>query len=196
MRIYGLTGGIASGKSTVANMLRELGAKVVDADALAREVVHKGTPALAAIEERFGSQVLTAEGELDRKALASLIFTDANARLDLNQIIHPRIAKAGREAMAKLAGAGEPLAIYEAALIVENNLQKTMDGLIVVSVLEHAQLERLMQREGLTLAQANSRLAAQLPLRDKLDVADHIIDNGGDQEATRAQVKALWERLR
>ena len=195
MRIYGLTGGIASGKSTVARMFQELGAKVVDADALAREVVTKGRPALREIVAHFGPQVLTPDGELDRKALGALVFADPEARQALNRITHPRIARAGQDAMAELASAGETLAIYEAALIVENGLHRAMQGLIVVAVPEETQVARLQARDGLGPEEARSRLAAQLPLEQKLAAADFVIDNSGSEGETRAQVEAIWSAL-
>lgn len=196
MRIYGLTGGIASGKSTVARIFQELGAKVVDADALAREVVTKGSPALRDIVGHFGPQMLTPDGELDRKALAEVVFAAPEARQALNQITHPRIAQAGQAAMAALAAAGEKVAIYEAALIVENGLHEGMHGLVVVAIPEDLQVARLQERDGLSAVEARARLAAQLPLEDKLAAADYVIDNSGSEQATRAQVEALWSTLR
>lgn len=176
-------------------MFQELGAKVVDADALAREVVKRGQPALVDIVAHFGSQVLTPDGELDRKALAALVFAAPEARQALNRITHPRIAKAGQDTMAALAAAGERLAIYEAALIVENGLHKVMQGLIVVAVPEEVQVARLQARDGLGAEEARSRLAAQLPLEHKLAAADFVIDNSGSEPETRAQVEAIWSAL-
>lgn len=134
MRVIGLTGGIASGKSTVAAMLRALGAPIVDADLLAREVVEPGTPALAEIEARFGAEVLGPDGRLDRKRLGERVFADPGARAALNAITHPRIAQASAAALAELATAGHKVAFYEAALLVENRLHERLGGLIVVSV--------------------------------------------------------------
>lgn len=196
MRIFGLTGGIASGKSTVARLLRELGAPIVDADLLAREVVAPGTEALAEIAETFGPEMLLANGELDRKALGAKVFADAAAREALGAITHPRIAKAGQDAMAAFAAQGEPIAIYEAALIVEKNLQSGMHGLIVVSVPEDVQLQRLVARDNIDMDDARARLASQLPLADKLAVADFVIDNSGSPADTKQQVQALWDTLR
>ncbi len=195
MRIYGLTGGIASGKSTVARIFAELGVKVVDADQLARQVVAKDSPALAEIVAHFGPAVLAESGELDRAALAATVFSDPKARAVLNKITHPRIAQAGQSAMAALASAGEAIAIYEAALIVENNLHKAMDGLIVVSVPEEIQLARLQERDGMSRLEAQQRIDAQLPLRDKLAVADFVIDNAGTQAETEAAVRAVLAKL-
>lgn len=195
-RVIGLTGGIASGKSTVAAMLRELGAPVVDADELARRVVEPGSAGLAAIVEYFGPQVLDAAGALDRKQLGARVFADPEARAALNAITHPRIAELSQREIARHAGAGAPVVIYEAALIVENGLQRGLDGLIVVSVPVEVQLERLIARDGLGEDEARARLAAQLPLADKVAVADHVIDNAGTVEETRAQVARVWEAIR
>lgn len=194
-RIIGLTGGIASGKSTVSEMLRALGAHVLDADQLARQVVAPGSPALAEIRERFGPGVLQPDGALDRKRLGELVFADAEARQALERITHPRIAEASQREMARLAAAGVDPIIYDAALIVENRLHTWMQGLIVVSAPAEAQVARLMARDGIDDDAARARIAAQLPLSEKIAVADHVIDNGGSREHTEAQVRALWERL-
>jgi len=193
--VIGLTGGIASGKSAVAEMLRERGAAVVDADALARQVVEPGQPALAELVERFGADILDGHGQLDRKKLGGIAFADAAARADLNRITHPRIAAAGQAEIARLAAAGAPVVFYEAALLVENRAQEWLDGLIVVSAPRQVQLERLRRRDGLDAAAAEARLAAQMPLEDKLTAATWVIDNGGDLAHLRAEVDAVWKKL-
>lgn len=195
MRIFGLTGGIASGKSTVGRMLRELGAPIVDADLLAREVVGKGSEGLAALHRHFGDSILLPNGELDRKRLGAVVFSDSEARIALNDITHPRIAEAGREAIERLAQAGHEIAIYEAALIVENRLQEKMNGLIVVAIPEALQLQRLAERDRSSEEEARSRVASQLPLSEKIAVADYVIDNSATTAETRQQVEALWARL-
>ena len=195
VRVIGLTGGIASGKSTVAGMLADLGVPVVDADALARAVVAKGSPALAAIATRFGADMLDADGNLRRKELGERVFGDEAARRDLEAITHPRIAAASAQAMADLASAGHPVAIYEAALLVENRVHERTAGLIVVVVPEDLQLERLTLRDGLDPAAARARIQAQLPLRDKLAVATWTIDNAGSLSLTRAQVEKVWRDI-
>jgi dephospho-CoA kinase len=195
VRVIGLTGGIASGKSAVAAMLRELGAPVVDADLVARQVVEPGTPALAEIVGRFGREVVDADGRLDRKRLADEVFGDLAARRDLNAITHPRIAAASAAALADLASGGAPVAIYEAALLVENRAHEQLDGLIVVAVPEAMQLARLCARDGIDEVAARARLAAQLPLADKVAVADWVIDNAGMLDETRAQVADVWRRV-
>jgi dephospho-CoA kinase len=194
-RVIGLTGGIACGKSTVADLLRELGAPVVDADELARRVVEPGSPALAEIVARFGKDVLDPGGALDRKKLGAVVFADAEARQALERITHPRIAAAAQDELARLVAQGHDTVIYEAALIVEKKLYTWMDGLIVVALPPELQLARLMERDGIDGEAAASRVAAQLPLADKIAVADHVIDNAGTPDQTRAQVRALWQRI-
>ena len=197
-KIVGLTGGIASGKSTVAGILRDLGASVVDADQVAREVVEPGTPALAEIAERWGEDVLDDDGNLDRNALGDIVFGDDEQRAALNAITHPRIAQASQQKLAALAARGVAAVVYEAALIVENGLHTGgwMDGLIVVSVSPEVQRERLMRRDQISAADAAARLAAQLPLADKIAAADYVIDNSGSMEETRVQVEATWSEIR
>lgn len=193
--MIGLTGGIASGKSTVARMLTELGAPVVDADQLAREVVAPGSDGLAAIVDHFGDQVVDADGALDRKKMADIVFADPEARAALNAITHPRIAAAGQREIARHAAAGAGYVVYEAALIVENRLQSWMHALIVVAVPPEVQLERMMTRDGLDEAAARARLDAQLPLADKIAVADYVVDNAGSVDQTRAQVTRIWNQI-
>ncbi len=194
-RIIGLTGGIASGKSTVSAMLRELGAHVIDADQVARDVVAPGTPALAEIQARFGPAVLQGDGALDRKSLGAIVFADPEARRALERITHPRIAAATQQEIARLAATGVDPVIYDAALIVENRLYTWMQGLIVVSVPPEVQVARLMIRDDIDEAAAQARIAAQLPVAEKVAVATHVIDNSGTRADTKAQVRALWERL-
>jgi dephospho-CoA kinase len=190
-----LTGGIASGKSTVAAVLRELGAPIVDADQLARDVVEPGTPALADIAARFGPEVLDGGGRLDRKRLGERVFADPTARAALNAITHPRIAEASRAGMAELRAQGHPVAVYEAALLVENQIHRGLDGLMVVSVPEELQIERLCRRDQIDADAARARLAAQLPLADKVAAADWVVDNGGSLDETRVQVERIWREV-
>lgn len=195
MRRIGLTGGIASGKSTVSRILRELGAEVLDADVLAREVVEPGSPALAQIAARFPG-VVAPDGRLDRAALGQRVFADPVERRALEAITHPRIAAAFLARAEALQARGVQQVIYDAPLLIENKLHQAMDEVIVVHVPREIQRARLIARDGLTPAQAEARLSAQLPLEEKLRLATHVIDNAGSPEATRAQVVALWERLR
>ncbi len=194
-RVIGLTGGIGSGKSLVAGLLRELGAPVVDADELARRVVEPGQPALAEIAREFGPGVIAADGTLDRKAMAVIVFSDETRRRRLNAITHPRIAALGQAEIAAHAARGAKVVIYEAALIVENGLHHMLDGLIVVSAPPEEQVRRALARDGGTEEAVRARLASQLPLADKLAVATHIVDNAGSIAETRAQVERLWREI-
>lgn len=195
MRVIGLTGGIASGKSTAAEILAELGARVVDADQIARDVVQKGQPALADIVATFGEGVLTPDGELDRRRMGALVFGDVDSRRKLNAITHPRIAAETQARLGQLREAGAPLAVYEAALLVENGAQAGLDGLIVVACEPATQRARLMARDGLTAAEADARLAAQLPLADKIAVADWVIDSNGTLDETRTATRRVWDEV-
>lgn len=193
MRVIGLTGGIASGKSTVARMFQALGAPVIDADLLAREVVAPGTPGLEQVAARFPDCVV--DGALDRKKLAARIFGDAVERAALGAIVHPLIAQAAQARLRALEAAGASIAMYEAALIVENGLDAQLDGLVVVSAPEADQRRRLAARDGLTDEQARARLAAQLPLHEKLARATWVVDNGGPVGQTEAQVRHVWGQI-
>jgi dephospho-CoA kinase len=194
LALYGLTGGIASGKSTVSRMLRELGAHVLDADVLAREVVEPGTPGLAAVVARFPG-VLGPEGRLDRAKLGARVFADANERAALNAIIHPLVREAFLEKVQALAGQGVERIIYDVPLLIEGGLQSSMDGVVLVWVPRDIQKARLMARDGLDEAAAEARLAAQLPLDDKRPYATWIVDNSGEQASTRAQVEQVWQAM-
>jgi dephospho-CoA kinase len=191
-RVIGLTGGIASGKSTVARMLAELGAAVIDADQVARDVVRPGQPALDAIVAAFGAEALTPAGELDRKGLAARVFADPEARRRLERITHPRIAEETARRVAELGARGVEVVVYEASLLVEGGMHTGLDGLIVVAASAEVQRRRMQERDDLTPEEAQRRLAAQAPLRDKVAVADYVIDGSAALETTRAQVAAAW----
>lgn len=186
--VIGLTGGIASGKSAVAKLLLAKGAAVIDADKLAREVVAPGQPALAELVARFGAAILTADGELDRKRLAAIAFSDEQARRDLNRITHPRIAAASAQAIAGWSDAGANVVFYEAALLIENRVHTGLAGVIVVSAPPEVQEQRVVARDHLTVDEARARIAAQLPLEEKVKVATWVIDNAGSLEALEAEV--------
>jgi len=195
VRIWGLTGNIGSGKSTVGRMLMAGGIPVVDADRVAREVVEPGRPALREIASRFPGSV-RADGSLDRKALAARVFADAAERAALNAIVHPRIAEEVARRMAALAASGEKVAVYEAALIVENGLHRGLEGLIVVTAPPEVQIERLRRRDGMTEEEARARIASQLSADEKARAAAVVIENGGSEAELVAQVERLIERLR
>ena len=194
MRIWGLTGNIGSGKSTVGRLLAARGIPVVDADQVAREVVEPGRPALSEISARFAG-VLRPDGTLDRKALAGRVFVDATERTALEHILHPRIAQEVASRMASLAEAGHAAAVYEAALIVENGLQRGLDGLIVVTAPEEARIARLRLRDRMSEEEARARIAAQLPETEKAKEATVVIENRGAEAELSAQVDRLVERM-
>jgi dephospho-CoA kinase len=195
VRLVGLTGGISSGKSTVSEMFRALGATLIDADQVARDVVRPGEPALAEIAERFPGTV-DASGKLDRAALAARIFASPKERAALNAITHPRIQKEVQRRTAALEAAGVETVLYDAALLVENGLHHALDGLVVVWVPHEVQRARLMARDSLGEQEAEARIAAQLPLDGKRAVATWVVDNSGSREETTAQVGAIWKALR
>ena len=195
MRTIGLTGGIASGKSTVSRMLSEMGAPVIDADALAREVVEPGTPALKEISRRFPG-VVGADGRLDRAKLADRIFGQEQERLALNAIVHPRVQEAYLNKAHALAKQGTEVIIYDAALLLENGLDRKMDGVILVTVPPEIQISRLIARNGLTRGEAEARIASQMPLKEKAKRATWLVDNSGDLAATRARIAAIWDEIR
>lgn len=194
-RLVGLTGGIGTGKSTVAAMFAARGVPIIDADQLARDVVAPGQPANADIAAAW-PDVVAAGGRIDRKRLADVVFSDAAARARLEAITHPRIQALSRERAAALAAAGHSFALYEASLLVEAGRHRELDGLIVVSASPETQLERVVRRNGGDEAGARARLAAQLPQEAKLRVATHVIDNDGDLAATEAQVDRVLAALR
>lgn len=194
MRVWGLTGNIGAGKSTVARLLAKRGVPVVDADQIAREVVAPGTEGLREIAARW-PQVVSDQGVLDRRALAALVFQDPRERAALNQITHPRIAFEVAARLRALAKAGQPVAVYEAALIIENKLYQGLDGLAVVTATEEVQLARLRQRDGMTEAEARARIASQLPAAEKLRHATFAIDNAGSEAELAAQVERLFSAM-
>ncbi len=193
--IVGLTGGIASGKSAVARLLESLGVAVVDADQVARGVVAAGTEGLSEIVTAFGAGMLLADGSLDRKALGQVVFADPSKRKLLESITHPRIAAQSMAALGALAVRGDPYAVYEAALLVENGTYRMMQALVVVAAKRETQLARVMARDGLDEESARARLDAQAPLEAKLAVADHVIWNDGDRDALAARTLEVHQAL-
>lgn len=194
VRVFGLTGGLGSGKSTVAAHYRSRGLPVIDADALAREVVTPGSAALAEIAREFGPDVL-AGAALDRPRLAALVFGDPAARQRLEGITHPRIQALRDARLRELEARGEPLVCYEVPLLFEKGLEAGLRPVVVVSAPEALQLERARERDGATDAMTRARLAAQLPLADKAARADFVIDNSGPLAATLAQADAVLRRV-
>lgn len=196
LRVFGLTGGIGSGKSTVATLLRERGVPVVDADALAREAVAIGSEGLAQVVEAFGKDVLDASGALDRKRLGALVFEDAEQRTRLNAITHPLVRQLSQQRFAELDRQGVKLAAYDVPLLFEVGLDHVLRPVVVVNASEATQIERVVRRDGLSEDEARARVRAQLPLAEKRARADHVIENDGTPEELVAQVDALLARLR
>ena len=192
MRI-GLTGGIASGKSTVARKLEQLGAVTIDADVLARDVVALGTEGLKAVVARFGDSVLAADGSLDRRALARVIFADPQARADLNAIIHPLVRE--RAAELEAAAPAGAVVVHVIPLLVETGQQDRFDAVVVVDTTVEEQLRRLTRRDGLTQTEAEQRVAAQASREERLGAATHVIDSSGPVRETMRQVDELWQNL-
>jgi dephospho-CoA kinase len=192
----GLTGGIASGKSSVARILHQLGAVVIDADQLSRQAVAIGTPVLAKITEQFGPTILAADGTLDRQRMARLVFADAEKRRQLEAIVHPEVRRLAEEQLATLQSSGAAVAFYMAPLLYERGLDTGMDQVWVVYVDARTQINRLMGRDGLSEAEAKQRLAAQMPLEEKRQRGDVVIDNSGSLAETELQVRTAWERLK
>lgn len=187
----GLTGGVASGKSAVADAFVELGAALVDTDAVAREVVAKGTPGLAAVVEAFGETVRDADGELDRRALRRIVFDDPQARQRLERILHPLIRE---RTLAAAEAARGPYVLIAVPLLVETGFGELVDRVLVVDCPPELQAERLIERDGVDAAAAESMIAAQAGRDTRLAAADDVIDNGGTLEQTHAQVRTLHER--
>lgn len=191
----GLTGGIATGKSTVSNHFKELGIPVLDADVIAREVVMPGEDALADIVATFGADMLQDDGTLNRAALGAKVFGDQAALSQLNAITHPRIQARMRQQIAALAAKDTALVVLDIPLLIEGNNAIGADAIMVVAVPEDVQLERLMARNQLTESAAKARIKSQLPLSDKVAVADYVIDNAGTIAQTTAQVDAILQQI-
>jgi dephospho-CoA kinase len=194
IKVVGLTGGIGSGKSTVARIIREQGIPVIDADQLAREVVEPGLPAHTDIA-RAWPEVIGPDGHVDRKKLAGVVFNDEVSRRRLEAITHVRIRERIDAAIAALASAGHALVFVEAALLVETGSHERYDGLVVVAASEEAQLDRVVARDGCTREAALARLRSQKPLADKMRAASHVIDNQGDVDGTRIQTLQMLQSL-
>ena len=193
--LVGLTGGIATGKSTVSEILRTFGAVVLDADVLAREVVEPGQPALAAIVREFGPEVLTPDGRLDRKKTAAIVFAAPGRRKTLEGITHPAIRDRFLGHLAELEAQGfEGVVFWDAPVMIEAGGHKAMDRLVVVVTDSATQLERAVGRDG-DRADIERRIANQLPLTEKAKLADHVIDNSGERAATEARTREVYAAL-
>lgn len=189
----GLTGGIATGKSTVSALLVNKGALLVDADAIAREVMLPGHPVLAAVAEHFGQAVILEDGTLDRKKLGDIVFRDPSQRKALNDITHPAIRKEIRGRMDDLQREHpDKLVVVDIPLLYESGLEHMFERVMVVYAPEHVQLERLMRRNQLTAEEAAARIRSQMDIEEKKRKADIVIDNSGDAEETERQVDRFW----
>ncbi|HTG81981.1 MAG TPA: dephospho-CoA kinase [Geobacteraceae bacterium] len=194
MRVIGLTGGIASGKSTVANILARLGAAVVDADQLAREVVAPGEAAYRELVAEFGEAILKPDRTIDRPTLGKIVFADPAARKRLEAITHPAIGRMAEQRLAELKQAGAEIVFYVAPLLIEAGITSRVDEVWVVYLDEPTQLERLIVRDGISREDALRRLAAQMPMDEKKKYGTVVIDNRGTPEETERRVKEAWER--
>ena len=194
MLLVGLTGGIGSGKSTVARLLEKRGAVVFDADLLAREAVEPGTPGHAAVIERFGADVLAPGGELDREALASIVFADPSARRDLEEIVHPEVRRLFAEGSEAYRDT-DSVVVFSAPLLVETGMHTAFEVLVVVSATVATQIERLMHQRGMSEPSIRARIDAQAPLEDKAAVAEFLVDNEGTLDELESQVDRLWNDL-
>lgn len=196
MFLIGLTGGIASGKSTVARRLAELGAIVIDADVISREVVEPGTPVLKAIAEEFGSDILDAGGSLNRALLGGIVFGDADKLEKLNAIMHPAVKRRSAELLAT-ASADNPdaVVVYDVPLLVEADIARNYDEIVVASAPEEVRIQRMITLRGMTEGDARARILSQAPEAKRLAIADVVIDTGGALSHTLSQVDALWARI-
>ena len=194
-KIIGLTGGIASGKSTVARMMQKAGIPIVDADVVAREVVKVGEPAYKHIVEHFGESVLLEDGAINRQALGNIIFHQEEKRKKLNEIVHPAVRGKMKEDAAKYIQEGHPIVVMDIPLLFESKLTHLVEKTIVVYVDEPTQLQRLMERNSLSEEDALARIHSQMPLKEKLKLADEVIDNNGTILETEAQLNTILEKM-
>jgi dephospho-CoA kinase len=191
----GLTGGIGSGKSAVSAGLAGYGAVVIDADAIAREVVEPGTPGLAAVVEEFGEGVLDADGGLDRARLGEIVFADQARLARLNAIVHPLVGERSAELMARAEADGAPVVVYDVPLLVENGLESLYDVVVVVDTPDEVRVRRVSQTRGMDPEQVRARIRAQADRDTRLAAADLVVDNSGSRERLADQVAGLWKEL-
>ncbi|MEC1606353.1 dephospho-CoA kinase [Bacillus halotolerans] len=189
--VIGLTGGIASGKSTVANMLIDKGITVIDADIIAKQAVEKGMPAYRQIIDEFGEDILLENGDIDRRKLGALVFTNEQKRLALNSIVHPAVREEMLKRRDESIANQETFVVLDIPLLFESKLESLVDKIIVVSVTKELQLERLTKRNQLTEEEALSRIRSQIPLEEKVSRADNVIDNSGTLEETKQQLEEI-----
>lgn len=194
--VIGLTGGIASGKSTVAGFFREMGAVVVDADTLAHEVIRRGEPPFQQVVARFGEGILGEDGEIDRKKLGQIVFRDRQALQELNQIVHPAVYARWRRLKGELQKSHpRGVVLFEVPLLIESGGQGEVDRLIVVWAERDEQIRRLQQREGYSREESERRVDLQMPLSEKVRYADEVIDGGRPPEEVRREAEMLFGRF-
>ena len=197
MQVIGLTGGIATGKSTVSIILKKAGAIIIDADRIARDVVKKGLPAYQEIRDTFGDNVLLPEGEIDRSALGDIIFNDPQKKQLLNRIVHPHVSKETNLQLKHIEKAHpHSIVILDIPLLMEAQMHQDLSDVIVVYVPEHTQIKRLMRRDGISEADARARVRSQMPIEEKKDLATIVIDNSGTRENTRKQTLEIFRRFK
>ncbi len=194
MKLVGLTGGVGSGKSTVAEMMRELGAEVVDADEATHAVYEPGNPGFDAVVREFGEAYVDS-GRIDRSRLGELVFRDDDARRRLNSIVHPLVRDWMAQRTAEAAERGVEVVVQDVPLLFENGLERLFSTVVLVYVPEDVQVERLVSGRGFTAERARAMIAAQMPIENKRGLAHHVINNSGTREETLAQVKAVWKQL-
>ncbi len=194
MKLVGLTGGVGSGKSTVAEMMRELGAQVVDADEATHAVYEPGSPGFDAVVREFSDEYVDG-GRIDRSRLGELVFRDDDARRRLNSIVHPLVREWMAQKTAEAAERGAEVVVQDVPLLFENGLERLFSTVVLVYVPEEVQVERLVSGRGFTPERARAMIAAQMPIENKRGLAHHVINNSGTREETLAQVKAVWKQL-
>lgn len=193
--VIGLTGGIASGKSTVSSLLKELGAYIIDVDEVGRNVVEKGEKAYNEIVDYFGKEILLPDGEINRKALGRIVFSDSSKLNKLNSITHPHIIDRVKEIISMCKAKGIEIIVVDAAILIEMGLYSMCDTIWLVSVDKDTQLHRLMERDRYSYEEANNRIMAQLSDEKKSRYADLIIDNNGSLDELKEEVKSQWNRI-
>ncbi len=197
MLVVGLTGGIATGKSTVATIFKNAGAVIFDADQIAREVVKKGQPAHRAIVEEFGKDVLLEDGEINRSVLGDIIFNDPHKKDLLNKIVHPYVRREQERQLKQIEKANpNTIVILDIPLLLESEMYRDLSDVVVVYAPEHIQIQRLMQRDNISRADALVRVRSQMPIEEKKDKATIVIDNSGSRDNTRKQTLKIFQQLK
>lgn len=195
MKVIGLTGGIASGKSTASAYLRTLGAQIVDADEISRATTRKGGEGYAAVLARFGEEILRPDGEIDRRRLGAIVFSDEDARRALNALLHPIVIAACEREIEKCRAQGLPVCVLDVPLLFETGMERLCDETWLLYVPRQEQIRRIEERDGLDAQAAAARIDSQMPLEEKMRRADRCIDASGTIEETQGKVRQLWEEL-